>query len=231
MRPLLALTVTQTTGQYLLFYLGLAVSSGSLAALVTASGSFWWVLLAPMFFNAPWPRRGQWMALMVGGIGVGLAVAKPGAGGTNPWFGGILLTLAALCSSLGMLIFPKVRNTMGARAATGYSLLWGGIALLLCAYPAWGNWARYASWPVMAWLAWLIFTSAAAFTWWNHLTTKHPVPLLASYRFLVPVCGVIESLLLLPGESAGIGLWCGGALVIGSLIAIQRPPKKEAALS
>ena len=45
---------------------------------------------------------------------------------------------------------------------------------------------------------WLAFVSAAAFSLWNHLSTLHPVNLLASYRFLIPVAGIVESLLFHP---------------------------------
>ena len=46
--------------------------------------------------------------------------------------------------------------------------------------------------------------------------------LLAGYRFLVPVCAVVESILLVSGESPGLGIWVGGLLVIFSIVALQR---------
>ena len=47
------------------------------------------------------------------------------------------------------------------------------------------------------------------------------MPLLAGYRFLIPIMGMIESLVILR-ENPGRGLIAGGVLVIGSLVAAQR---------
>ncbi len=47
------------------------------------------------------------------------------------------------------------------------------------------------------------------------------MPLLAGYRFLIPIMGVIESIVILR-EKPGWGLIVGGVLVIGSLVAAQR---------
>ena len=75
--------------------------------------------------------------------------------------------------------------------------------------------------PVIGSTLWLAFVSAAAFSIWNHLSSIFPVTLLASYRFLIPICGVLEALLFLEGESAGWGLLVGGALVVLSMIWAQ----------
>ena len=69
---------------------------------------------------------------------------------------------------------------------------------------------------------WLAFVSATAFSIWNHLSTLFPVTLLASYRFLIPVCGVLEAILLLKAESPGWGLAIGGLLVAFSMILAKR---------
>lgn len=69
LRWLIALALTQTVGQYVLFYLGLSLSSAALASLLISSGSFWWVLLAPRFGHSPALTRRQWVILLVGGFG------------------------------------------------------------------------------------------------------------------------------------------------------------------
>ena len=66
--PLLAFACTQTFVQYIFFYTGLAVSSAVLGSLLIASGSFWWLLLAPVMLGTPWPRRAQWLLLGMGAV-------------------------------------------------------------------------------------------------------------------------------------------------------------------
>ncbi|MFC0017342.1 DMT family transporter [Roseibacillus persicicus] len=218
--------LTQTTGQYLFFYLGLSLASGSLGSLMVATGSFWWMLLAPIILRTPWPSRGQWLALLVGAVGVSLATSAPTDGRDFSALGLFCLLASTLMGALGVIIFSKLRPTIGPRAATGSSLFAGGLILLTVGAPAFGHAAELLSPKILALTAWLAFVSASAFTLWNHLSTLHPVNLLASYRFIIPICGVAESLLLIPGEKATWGLLFGGALVIASLLAAQKmtPP-------
>ncbi|HEX5790252.1 MAG TPA: DMT family transporter [Luteolibacter sp.] len=221
LRKLIAFTLTQTFGQYLLFYYGISVASGALAGLLTAAGSFWWMILAPMVGGAPRPTRGQWLAVVVGAVGVTLAAAAPGADAGRPWLGTCVLLGSSFLGILGLVQFGALRPTIGARAATGFSLLGGGLGLLLAGAPAFARVPELMPLPVLGITLWLAFVSAFAFSLWNHLSTRHPVPLLAGYRFLIPLMAMLESLLLLD-ERPGWGLWIGAALVIGALVFAQR---------
>jgi drug/metabolite transporter (DMT)-like permease len=220
-RALLTFAATQTFGQYVLFYLAISVASGSLAGLLSSLGSFWWMILGPLVGGLAWPRRSQWLAIAVGGAGVALAAASPGAGSGNPWLGTLLLLGSTGLGTLGLVQFAKLKETIGARAATGFSLLSGGLALLLSGASEFPRAAQLMPPSAIGLTLWLAFVSAAAFSLWNHLSTRHPMPLLAGYRFLIPLAATLESMLFL-GERPGWGFVAGGVLVLGSLIASQR---------
>lgn len=217
-RYLLVLSLSQTLVQYIFFYLALSLSSGSLVALLSSTGSIWWMLLAPMMLGAAWPKLRQWCVLMLGAVGVALAVYAPGAGAGEPVLGVSCVLVSTLAGAVGVIVFTKIKPTMGARAATGFGLLLGGVSLSLLGAPSWGKILLLFDAYVLAMTGWLVLVSATAFALWNHLSTIYPVPLLASCRFLIPVFGVSLSLLLLPDESAGWGLVVGGVLVIGSML-------------
>lgn len=222
-RLLLGFTLTQTFFQYICFYLAVSVASGSLTGLLASLGSFWWMVLAPLLGGMAWPRARQWVALVIGGVGVTLATAAPGAGAGRPVLGAVLMALATGFGAIGIIQFSRLRLTIGARAATGFSLLGGGLLLLAAGSPAAMDAGRmFGSWQVNAITAWLALVSAVGFSLWNHLSTRHPVPLLAGYRFLIPLAGMLESLWLLEGETAGWGLWSGAVLVSVSLVLAQR---------
>ncbi len=222
-RLLLGFAATQTFGQYLLFYLAISIASGSLAGLLSSLGSFWWMLLGPLVAGAPWPARWQWYAVLVGGAGVAVAAASAphGAAAGNPWLGTLLLLGSTGLGTLGLVQFGKLRKTIGARAATGFSLLGGGLALLLAGAGSFPEAARLMPPAALGLTLWLAFVSAAAFSLWNHLSTLHPVPLLAGYRFLIPLAATLESMLFL-GERPGPGFASGALLIFGSLLALQR---------
>ncbi len=217
-----ALALTQTFIQYVFFYQAVSVSSASLAALLVATGSFWWMILAPLIQKTPWPSPIQWSGLLLGGLGVVLAIYKPGAGAGNPVLGALFMLTATGSGAAALIIFAKLKPTISAINATGLSLLLGGIGLALLGVQALPKIATMFDAPVILATFWLAFVSATAFSIWNHLSTIFPVTLLASYRFLIPVCGVLEALLLLKTESPGWGLVVGGILVVTSMILAKR---------
>ncbi len=227
-RLLLLFTLGQTLLQYLFFYLGVYVSSGSLAALLAGSGSFWWMILAPIIIKTPWPTRLQWAAVIFGFTGVALAVYSPGSGASNPLLGAIFILTSTLFGSIGIIIFSKIKPTMGSKAGSGFALLFGGVALFLIGSPAISELPQLFDTKIILLTLWLAFVSAMGFALWNHLSTIYPVALLASYRFLIPLCGVIESLIILKSESPGIGLLIGGTMIIASIYIAQKFQKRSA---
>lgn len=216
------LALTQTVLQYVCFYNAIAVSSASLAALLVATGSFWWMFWAAVFRQTSWPSTRQWLALTVGAFGVALAVYRPGAGSGNAWLGAGLQLMATCSGAFAVLIFRKIQPTMSSRAATGLSLFSGGLVLMLLGISALPQAGEMFDSTVILITLWLAFVSATGFALWNFISTLYPVPLLASYRFLVPVFGVIEAQIFLASESIGWGLIVGGIIVIASMVCAQR---------
>lgn len=219
--------LAQTFIQYVFFYQAVSVSSASLTALLVATGSFWWMILAPLIQKIPWPSPTQWFGLVLGGLGVVLAIYKPGAGAGNPILGAFFMLTATASGAIALIIFAKIKPTMSAINATGLSLLLGGIGLALIGGQALRDIGKMFDLSAILATFWLAFVSATAFSIWNHLSTIFPVTLLASYRFLIPVCGVLEALVLLKTESPGWGLIVGGSLVITSMLLAKHTSSKR----
>ena len=219
---LFSFACTQTFFQYLVFYTALAVSSATLGGLLTATGSLWWVVLAPLMLKTAWPTRSQWVLLAMGVAGVLIAVYRPGAGSGHPVLGAVLFITSSLSGTLGVITLQGIVPTMGSRAATGFGLFIGGLMLSLAGIPAWPILLELFTPKVLFLTGYLAFVSAAGFGIWNYLTTLFPVNLLAGYRFLIPICAVIESSLFVAGESPGLGIFLGGSLVIAAVVCLQR---------
>ena len=217
---------SQTFFQYLFFYTALAVSSATLGGLLTATGSLWWVVLAPLMLKTAWPNRFQWFLIIIGITGVLFAVYRPGAGSGHTFLGATLFVVSSLSGTLGVITLQGIVPTMSSRAATGFSLFIGGLMLSLAGIPAWPILIELFSPGVLLLTLYLAFVSAAGFGIWNYLTTLFPVNLLAGYRFLIPICAVAESSLFVAGESPGFGIFFGGSLVIFAVICLQRTHRR-----
>lgn len=221
-RPLMAIMLTQTFLQYVLFYNGLAVSGGVLGSLLVSAGSFWWVLLAPVILGQPKPTRRQWLALLVCAAGMMLAVWRPGAGAGNPLLGAALFLGSSLSGSLGAIAVAGLGSGVRATHATALSLFFGGVLLALCGIGEAEAFARLFDLKVAVLTLYLAAVSASAFSLWNHLVQRFSARILAGYRFLIPLCGVVLSATFVPGESIGWGAAIGGLLVTAALVHAAR---------
>jgi drug/metabolite transporter (DMT)-like permease len=219
---LLWVTLGQTFGQYIFFYYGLRVSSGTLGALLVGSGSLWWVLLAPLFLGSAFPSGKQWLALVACTIGISIAVYAPGSGSGDVFQGTIAFFLATLAGALGAIGMKRVAPRFGSRSITALSLFWGGLMLVAVASPYWDAFWKDFDWVVAGVTVYLSILSATAFTVWNRLIEQYSVNVLSAFRFTIPMCGVIESAVFLKTESIGIGILVGGSILVASLFAMSR---------
>ena len=221
-KPLAVIALTQTFGQYLFFYTGLAVSSGVLASLLVSTGSFWWVLLAPVLLKTPGPTLRHWLVLGICASGIALAVFKPGAGSGNPVLGAALFLGASLSGAIAVIFVRQLPEIVDSVKVTAYALLGGGLLLSCAGAPGMSRFIDLLDVPTGLMTLYLAFVSAAAFGLWNQLARIFSVNLLAGYRFLIPLSGALLSALLIPGETIGLGVAIGGCMVISALAWLNR---------
>jgi drug/metabolite transporter (DMT)-like permease len=164
------------------------------------------------------PSVRQWLVVLVGGAGLTLAVYAPGEAGEHPRLGGLLILAASFFGSLGLVAYQHVGKTMGSRAGTGFSLFLGGVVLAALGAGAWSGAMTLFDGYIVGLTLWLAFVSAAAFSLWNWLSRLFPVHELATYRFMIPLCGMVESLVLLDGERLTPAMGAGTALVIAAMV-------------
>lgn len=221
-RLLLGFSLFQTVGQYLFFYLALSISSGILGSLLVSAGSFWWVLLAPVLLRTPPPTHRHYAILTMCALGIAIAVYAPGAGAGNPLLGGFLFLASSLSGTLGVITLQPLSKSIDVTTATGFSLFSGGIILCLLGLPAIDEIGAFADYRVAGTTLYLALVSATSFTLWNRLTRLYPVNILAGYRFLIPLSGVLQSAFFISAETPGVGIYLGGSIVILGIYLLSR---------
>lgn len=226
LRLLAALALTQTFAQYVFFYMGLALSSGVMGSLMVSTGSFWWILLAPLIIKTPKPDTRHWVVLIICAFGISVAVYKPGIGSGSPGLGALCFLVASFNGALGLIILKSLHRTLDSTTATAFSLFLGGVVFTIAGSSAWPEIGGLLKPQVTGMTIYLAFVSAAAFVLWNRLAREFSVNILAGYRFLIPLAGIILSSLLIPNEKPGIGIFTGAVLILGSLVYVNYLDRK-----
>ncbi len=219
---LFAVTLFQTVLQYFCFYWGLAMISGVLSAILIATGSFWWVILAPLFNRNDKVTPFQLLLLFLGFIGVCICVYRPGAESASLLPGSLLMLGASISGVVASLTVRPLGQTVPTTFVTGFALCLGGLLLMAFSPEAVARIVREAPPVLMVITFYLAFLSAVAFSLWYYLVTVYDIPTLSGYRFLIPLCGVLESTLFIPGERIGFEIITGGALVLTALWLLEK---------
>lgn len=214
------LSLAQTVGQYMLFYVGVANASGVHAAILSGVGSLWAILLACYLFRqekmtAP---KAAGCLLSLGGI---LLMNLDGLGGGVSFMGEGLLLLAGLSSGLASGLAKIYSRNEDPVTLTGWQFLMGGLFMCLCAWLA-GARLSVPSWGALGILVYLGFLSAVAYSLWTLLIRYNTVSAVSVYGFITPLFGVFLSALLLgeyeqalqPNVLIALALVCGGIIAV-----------------
>lgn len=199
MPRLLGLGLVQTSLQYLLFYVGLAYTTGAKGALFSSIDCFFVVLITPFII------RGQKLtvAKLVGcvlGFG-GLVLTSVGtdlsqlAGFSLRGDGAV--ALSSLCFAMSFFYAKKLMGRMSAQTVTGWQMLLG--ALVLIAVGLLGGGRMYMGGGLKAFLllTYLCLLSSVAYTVWSVLMKHNPVNKVSILKLLTPIFGAVFSAALL----------------------------------
>ena len=224
---LLTCTVFQIYLQYLLFYWGLKISPAVLVASLVSSGSFWWVILAPLVDKTQSIRPIQFIWLIIGALGVTLCLNHNGSM-EGSLLGGLLIIGATLCGTIAALtVRPIHQRGISMPLLTGFALLVGGLLLCISAPRATYTIITQMNTKLACITFYLAFTSVAAFSLWYKLITLYDVTRMSAYRMFIPVFGVLISILILPEEHLSWQIFVGGSILLLSVAALEKSKRKQ----
>src|SRR5262245_17669259 len=207
------------------FVLGLERTSPFASSLLIAMVPLFTLIILAARGERP-PARG-WVGLAVALAGVVIFLADQwGQGRAGNLVGAALSIGAAVSFALyGVINRPLVRD-YPPETYTAYTLLAGGIPLLLVATPS----ALAQDWGAVSALGWLeivymvVLPVYVAYMLWNWAIARRGAAAATSFSLLVPVVSGSLSAWLF-GEQFGVGKLLGAALVLAGL-AIIRTPKR-----
>ena len=211
--------------QYYFFYWGLALISASLTAIIVGTGSFWWVLAAPLVDKSEKATVKQFAILAIGFFGVVTCMYEPG--NTVKIGGALLILLATLGGTGAVLLVRPLSRYVPVMFITGFSLFCGGLGFMMATPVRTFEILAESPWQLVVLTVYLAFLSAAAFSIWYWLITLYEVARLSVYRFLIPVFGVFESVIFIADESLSPQLMVGGGLVVVAIVLLERTSRRK----
>lgn len=214
-----------TTFYLSLFVLSLREISAGIGSLATSTNTLIISALSTVFLGQHLQHK-QWLALLLGFAGVGLACFPLLEDHqATPW-GLFLIFLSMLSYSIGTLYYSRIQWTLSRITINGWQVFFGG-ALMLPLTLLFHEEDRN-QWTPLVWgsVLWLIFpVSIAAVQLWLYLLKQDTVKA-SFFLFLCPIFGFIYANLLLD-EPLTWYTWAGTALVLtGLYLGLDRKAKK-----
>lgn len=223
--PIALLGLSQTALQYAPFYIGLANASGTNSALVQGTSAFVQVALATLVFRQERLTTRKLIGCLMGVCGVVLVTLRGGGSmGTWSWMGEGLVFLSVVAGGCAVCLMRRYGTTGDPLLLTGWQFVFGGLVLVALGL-ALGGRVGACSPAALGMLAYLALLSALAFSIWSLLVKHNPVSRVAVYRPLIPVFGVVFSVLVLgeaipmaqaPALVAALALIVAGSLVVNT---------------
>ena len=219
-RQIVVLGLTQTSLQYVFFYVGLAYTTGVKSSIMNATGTFFSVLLAHFIYHNDRLSFNKAIGCLVGFAGV--MVVNFGRGAFDFHFslvGEGFIVIAAFVLAAASIYGKKVSQTLDAVLMTGYQLAIGGAVLVVAGYAGGGVLGGFTAKSSLL-LLYLALLSSVSFGLWTLLLKYNRVGLIAAFNFLVPIFGALLSALFL-GETilewknlAALLLVCSGIWLV-----------------
>ncbi|MDD3277505.1 MAG: DMT family transporter [Lachnospiraceae bacterium] len=203
----LKLSMLQTVIQYLLFYIGLAHTTGVKSSIIEASNVFFAILVASLIFRYEKFTRQKLLGCIAGFAGV--VLINMGGGSALDLHMSIsgegAILLSALSASFSAVLIKKYSQKENPVVLSGYQFLLGGIVMSIFGITAGGRLQNFTISSVLL-LLYMAVISAVAYTLWGLLLKYNPVSKISVYGFMNPVCGVILSALLLHEKNQAFSL-------------------------
>lgn len=194
------LGVTQTSLQYIFFYIGLAFTTGVKGSIMNATGTFFSVLLAHFIYQNDKLSYNKTLGCILGFAGVMVVNFNSGLLDFSFTLAGDgSIVLAAFILSAATLYGKRISQTVDPMVMMGYQLGIGGLVLVIGGYAFGGTLAVHGLASV-AILGYLTLLSSVAFALWSILLKYNRVGMIAPFNFLIPVSGAVLSAIFL-GEN------------------------------
>ena len=233
---ILLLSLFQTIGQYVFFYIGLAHTTGVNSAVVDSLTVFFAILVACFLFRMEHLTFRKIIGCGLGLLGVILINITKEGFVFHP-LGDGLIALSAFCYGISSNMIKKYAADHDTVLFSGHQFILGGLIMTIfgqtgiCFTRPLSD-RFFASdikvIPAVLILVYLALVSSVAYTLWGILLRTNDVSKISVFGFMNPVIGVILSALLLgETEALGIRYFLALFLISAGIIIVNAKIQKE----
>ncbi len=218
----------QTIGHYFFYYIGLAYATGVSGSIMIGFGVFISVIMSCLIFKLEPFTSNKIVGCLLGFAGIMIAGGIMGTATGFSLKGEGLILISTISSAYASIQTREFSQKMSPVKLSGWQFLIGGLFLIIAGL-AMGGEFHISTFAQLGALIWLVIVSSVAFALWTLLLRDNDVSLVSMYRFMIPIFGVILSLILLGTEGADFGLntLIGLAFICGGIIVVQKPRSKQ----
>ena len=193
----------QTVIQYIFFYVGLSITSGVKGTVASGSNAFFALLIASLIFKQEKLTFKKVFACVIGFAGV-ILINLNGLGFKYDMelLGFFLVILSAISYAISSVLIKSYSKVEDPVVISGYQFAAGGLFMIIVGL-AFGGRVTVASSQAWGVLIYLAFLSAIAYALWGVLLKYNPVSKVTIFSFMIPVFGVLLSMLML-GETNSV---------------------------
>ncbi len=225
LKMILLFAFLQTFLQYTMFYTGISLIPGAVAAIVIGSQPLFIALVSHFLLPGDRMTMSKLLVILFGILGVVLVSfgKDPDSVTGNIALLGILLMLAInVLSGFNNVLIASEKGKIPPLVISSASMAIGGCALFLFSIPFEG--LHFEARPMTYYLSlgWLSILSAVAISVWITLLKRPGIIVsdLNMWKFLIPVFGAILSWIFLPAEKP-VPITLAGMLIIASSLVIM----------
>ncbi len=217
--------------QYGLFYMGLDLVPGAVAAIIIGAGPLFVSVMAHLTLNDDRFDLRKTTAILLGVAGV-ISISLTGekiATSEHFYWGVALLLSSNLIGSYTniMVVKHRAKGELSPVLLTMASNLSGGVMLFVVSLFVEPTEALHTALPLEFYVAitWLAIIPAAGFSIWYYLLSLPGVKVseLNIFKFMLPIVGVLLSWALLPNESPSWGTIRGMIIITSAVVVLQWP--------
>lgn len=196
-RMVIKLSFVQTVIQYLLFYIGLAHTTGVKSSIINAANVFFAILVSSLIFHYEKLGKAKILGCILGFTGVVIINLN----GTSldmsmSILGEGSILLSTISYAFSSVLIKKYSEKENPVTLSGYQFIVGGLIMAAAGLLFGGKLSNFTFSSTLL-LLYMALISAVAYSVWGILLKYNPVGKVTVYGFMTPVFGVVLSAILL----------------------------------